>query len=107
MERKYEYLRASSSLCLGITLQSMNINIDKKVWKSKDFYTSCIVLATKQVPLIELERSENNIVTFVFDDPKQLVSKIIQDHWNRKHKTISLDLIEAIKQLKTRIHSDI
>jgi len=74
------------------------------VWKSKDFYLSSIVLASKQVPLLELDRSENNIVTFVFSDPKKLASKIIEDHWARKHKSISLDLIEAIKQLKTRIH---
>jgi len=82
----------------------MNINKDKNVWKSRDFYTSSIVLASKQVSLIDLERSENNIVTFVFSDPKQIVSKIIENHWNRKNKVISLDLIEAIKQLKTRIH---
>lgn len=76
-------------------------------YKTKDFYISCVLLASRKVNLTRLEKPDNDIVTFVFKDPKQLALGIIEDHWNRKHKAISLDLIEAIKQLKTRIHSGI
>ena len=76
-------------------------------YRTKDFYLSCILLASKLVSLTKLDRSENDFVTFVFNDPKGVVPGIIQSHWDRKHKAISLDLVEAIKQLKTRLHSGV
>jgi len=78
-----------------------------KQYKSHDFYTSCVILASKKLKLIGLERNKNNLVTFVFDDPLLLASQIIQKHWNRENKIPSRDLIEAINELKTRIYSGI
>jgi len=78
-----------------------------KEYKSVDFYTSCVILASKKLILKRLEKNSGKIVTFVFDDPNNLAEKIINKHWNRANKVISLDLIEAINQLKTRIYSGV
>lgn len=78
-----------------------------KEYKSVDFYTSCVILASKKLTLKKLEKNLGKIVTFIFDDPKSLAQDIIQDHWNRKLKIPTRDLIEAINELRTRIHSGV
>jgi hypothetical protein len=76
-------------------------------YKSKDFYISCILLASKKLVLKRLEKKSDKIVTFIFEDPNNLANEIIKSHWGRENRVISLDLIEAINQLKTRIHNGI
>lgn len=77
-----------------------------KLFTTKDFYLSACLLASG-LPLKQLQRREEKIVVFVFDDPKNIAKKIIQDHWSRKLIIPTRDLIEAINELKTRIYSGI
>jgi hypothetical protein len=76
-------------------------------YSTKDFYLATILLCSKKVILLRLDQARDGFVTFVFDDPHKLAKELISNHWNRKNKVISLDLIEAINQLKTRIHNGI
>lgn len=78
----------------------------KLEFKNNDFYSSACCLAAG-LTLKRLDRGNGAFVTFVFDDPDQLAEEIIQKHWNRKLKMPTRDLVEAINELKTRIHSGI
>lgn len=73
---------------------------------TQDFYLSCVLKAAG-LQLQNLIRNSNGKVTFVSANPNQIAETTIQKHWNKELKVISLDLVEAINQLKTRIHSGV
>jgi hypothetical protein len=73
---------------------------------TQDFYISC-VLKSAGLQLQNIIRNNTGKATFVFGNPSQIAESTIQKHWNRELQVISLDLVEAINQLKTRIHSGI
>ncbi len=75
-------------------------------FSTQDFYISC-VLKSAGLQLQNLIRNSNGKVTFVFGNPNQIAEITIQKHSNKELKVISLDLVEAINQLKTRIHSGV
>lgn len=74
---------------------------------TKDFYIASILLASKKINLLRLDRTTEKLVTFVFDNSGDSIDEIIRNHWSRKNRVISLDLIEAISQLKTRIYTGV
>lgn len=78
----------------------------KKIFTTKDFYISACLLASG-LKLIELLRKEDKLVVFLFEDEEDKAKEIIRNHWNRTHKIPTRDLIEAINELKTRIHNGI
>jgi hypothetical protein len=78
----------------------------KSTFSTKDFYISAVLLASG-FPLMKLDRSKNNFITFVFEDLNNKAEIVIKNHWNRKHKIPSRNLIEAINELKTRIYSGV
>lgn len=72
---------------------------------SKDFYTSSVLLASGE-KLIRLEKKENSkSIVFVFETAKRIAEKTILAHWDKTLRLPTRDLIEAINELKTRIHS--
>lgn len=75
-----------------------------QLYKSHDFYLSAVCLAAG-LNLMRLERDSGKFVVFVFSDPENNASQIISDHWSRKFKIPSRNVIEAINELKTRLHS--
>ena len=75
-------------------------------WKSKDFYLSCVVRASG-VSLLSLETGNHDFAVFVFDISPEKAEKIISLHWSRKLKIPTRDLVEAINELKTRLHSGV
>ena len=76
-----------------------------KQFRTQDFYTSS-VLKSAGLHLINISRSSNGKVIFIFDNPKH-AEEVIRKHWNKELNVNSLDLIEAINQLKTRIYSGV
>ncbi len=84
-------------------MENKNINCR---FSSQDFYLVC-VLKSAGLQLQNLIRNSNGKVTFVFNNPDQIAERTIQKHWNKELKITSLDLVEAINQLKTRIHSGV
>jgi hypothetical protein len=78
---------------------------NEEVIRLQDFYSAAVVLASKKLPLIRVEKASHKTCVFVFGDSNGKANLIIQNHWNRVNKVISRDLIEAIKELKTRIHT--
>ena len=74
------------------------------LYKSQDFYLTAICIGAG-LNLVRLERNSGKFITFVLDDPENKASGIISKHWNRECKIPSIDIIEAINQLKTRLHS--
>jgi len=84
----------------------MQLKNDMNQFSTQDFYLSC-VLKSAGLQLQNLIRNSNGKVTFVFGNPNQIAETTIQKHWNKELKIISLDLVEAINQLKTRIHSGV
>ncbi|MFA6016800.1 MAG: DUF5659 domain-containing protein [Patescibacteria group bacterium] len=77
-----------------------------KPFSTQDFYISCVLKAAG-LQLQNLIHNSNGKVTFVFGNPNQIAETTIQKHWNKELRVISLDLVEAINQLKTRIHSGV
>jgi len=84
----------------------MKLKNNMNQFSTQDFYLSC-VLKSAGLQLQNLIRNSNGKVTFVFANPNQIAEATIQKHWNKELKIISLDLVEAISQLKTRIHSGV
>ncbi|OGK43431.1 hypothetical protein A2956_02485 [Candidatus Roizmanbacteria bacterium RIFCSPLOWO2_01_FULL_37_57] len=80
---------------------------EKNVYETQDFYISCVLLASGKLPLVALKRQSAKFVTFIFSDPESLAPQIIKAHWDRTNKIPSRNLIEAINELKTRIHNGV
>jgi hypothetical protein len=74
-------------------------------YQTKDFYTSCCLLASG-LQLLKLNRSNNKFVTFIFSDPNNAAEQIISDHWQKKLILPTRDVISAISELKTRLYSN-
>jgi hypothetical protein len=74
------------------------------IWKSKDFYLSCIIRASG-FDLIGLEKGKGDFCVFVFGLPQEKAEQIISLHWSRQLKLPTRDLVEAINELRTRLKS--
>ena len=72
--------------------------------KLKDFYQA-VVLLTMGFPLIRLENSKYKFVTFVFDDPNYTAEEILGQYWDGRIKVNAKELINNIRELKTRLHT--
>lgn len=83
-----------------------NSNEHLQQFLTQDFYIACVLKAFG-IQLQQIVRNVSGKATFVFGNPNQIAENTIQKHWNRELTVISLDLVEAINQLKTRIHSGI
>lgn len=77
----------------------------KQEYKTKDFYLSACLLAYG-IPLLKLESIGNNIYYFVFGTSEKSAEQIIQSYWDRSLKLPVRNFVEAINELKTRIHSE-
>ena len=79
-------------------------NINK--YKSKDFYLSAVCMSAG-CHLESLDRRNGDFVEFIFKDSPDKCIPIIARHWAGTLKVSSKKLVEAISQLKTRIHSNV
>lgn len=79
---------------------------DSTEFKSNDFYLCACVLASG-LGLKRIEKGQGKFMVFVFDDPLFQAEQIISDHWSRKLLIPTRSLIEAIHELKTRLHSGV
>lgn len=86
-------------------MENLNNNVTNQ-FLTQDFYISCVLKSTG-LQLQNIIRNSNGKATFVFGNPNQIAESTIQKHWDKKLKIISLDFVEAINQLKTRIHSGV
>ena len=77
---------------------------DKRVYKTRDFYLG-VSLAAYGISLKSLECINNNIFYFVFDTSEENAEKIISSYWDRSLKLPARNFVEAINELKTRIHT--
>lgn len=76
-------------------------------YQTQDFYIATVLICSRLLTLKKLEKVTGNHVTFIFHDPACKAEEVIKNHWDRKNKVISKDLIEAINMLKTRIYTGI
>lgn len=75
----------------------------ENIYKTNDFYiTSCLIASG--VKLITLEKNSDRFLTFVLDISPISAQSLISDYWNRNLILPCKDVIEAINQLKTRLH---
>jgi len=86
-------------------MEDINSTANKQFFTC-DFYISC-VLKSAGLQLQTIIRDSNGKATFVFGNPNEIAETTIKKHWNRELQVISLDLVEAINQIKTRIHSGV
>ena len=77
---------------------------NKMEFISKDFYICSVILASG-VNLLRLKKETERFVFFIFDISPSNAEKIIQRHWSRELVLPTRNLIEAINELKTRIHA--
>lgn len=75
----------------------------KYEYKLKDFYTAS-VLRSLSIPLVRVDKTYS-ICTFVLDIASEEARALIDNYWNKNLKVDARTLIEAINELKTRIHA--
>jgi len=73
-------------------------------FRSKDFYLSACILASG-ITLLRLEQGSPNVYFFVFNITHNQANEIIGRHWDRNLSLPTRNIIEAIGELKTRIHN--
>lgn len=74
------------------------------VYKTKDFYLSACLLAYG-ISIQKLEPTVNSAYLFVFETSIENAEKIIKLYWDRSLKLPIRDFVDAINELKTRIHT--
>jgi hypothetical protein len=72
-------------------------------FQSKDFYLSAVCMAVG-CKLVGLDRSPGDFVEFVFQESPETCHEIISAHWADELQVSSKKLVEAINELKTRLH---
>lgn len=75
----------------------------KNEYKTKDFYLSATLLAFG-IPLQKLETISSGIYFFVFGTSVESAEQIICSYWDRSLELPVRNFVEAINELKTRIH---
>lgn len=75
-------------------------------FKSNDFYTSAVCIASG-AKLVNTQKSSGNFVNFILNITPEKAQEIIFQHWNRDLKLPTRDVVEAINELKTRLHSGV
>lgn len=79
---------------------------NERLYKSKDFYTCCCLLAAG-FTLKAIEPTSAKFATFVFDDPEQKAEELIKKHWSGGLYLPTKDFVAAINELKTRLNSGV
>lgn len=82
----------------------MKCNMDH--FSSRDFYLISICIAAG-CKLIDIKRSSSNYSEFILQEPSPICEEIIKKHWDKSLKLSTRDVVEAINQLKTRLHSGV
>ena len=72
-------------------------------YKLKDFYVSTVLRALG-IPLTQVDKSQSFCI-FTFDITSEKAKKLIDQYWNKELQVDARTLIEAINELKTRIHA--
>ena len=72
-------------------------------YKTKDFYLASALLA-HGTPLQKLENITGSIFNFVFGISEKNAEEVLQSYWDRSLKLPVRNFVEAINELKTRIH---
>ena len=86
--------------------EKKNVNIsqvDENHYRTKDFYSAAVLLASGE-SLLTLEKTTHNFVIFIFNTPVTIAVKTLSSHWGRTLRIPTRDIIEAINELKTRMH---
>jgi hypothetical protein len=76
---------------------------DVNQYKTKDFYLGAALLAFG-IPLQKLESIGIGIYLFVFGTSEESAEQIIKSYWDRSLELPARDFVDAINELKTRIH---
>ena len=74
------------------------------IFPTKDFY-SAVILRTTGHQINNVEKHRSGISIFVFRDPEKTAERTLISFWNRELQVEPRSFIEAINELKTRIHS--
>ena len=80
-----------------------NVNL---TWKSSDFYL-CAICIANGAALISVEKDSGKFATFILNISPIEAKKIVSRHWARELIIPTRNLIEAINELKTRLHSGV
>ena len=75
-------------------------------YTSKDFYLSACIRASG-ANLIRLEPLDYKTYLFHFDIPTSQANYLIEQHWNGKLVLPTKAVIDAINELKTRLHQGV
>lgn len=80
----------------------------QRIFKSKDFYICCCLLASKFIlRAIEPTPTSAKFATFVFEDPEEKAEELIRKHWSGDLCLPTKDFVAAINELKTRLNSGV
>jgi len=78
----------------------------QRIFKSKDFYICCCLLASKYI-LKAIEPTSGKFANFIFEDPEQKAEELIRKHWSGELMLPTKDFVAAINELKTRLNSGV
>jgi len=72
--------------------------------KMKDYYLSAAIIASG-TPLLRVEKIDSKTSLFVLEISPEEADQIIKQHWNRQLVLPTRDFLDAIHELKTRLHA--
>jgi len=75
-----------------------------KEFRTRDFAQAVVAHAAGK-KLLKLERGENKFLTFIFDDPEYEIEDLIENHFSGFLKLPTKNVLNSVRELKTRIHS--
>ena len=79
------------------------MNISSTVFRTSDLYYAAF-LKTAGFSLLELKKSDNKQMYFIFEDASGLIRKTQTDYINGEAKVSAKDLIDNIRALKTMLN---
>jgi hypothetical protein len=73
-------------------------------YETRDFFLSACILASG-TEILEVRRQEDKSCIFVFNISPESAKEIIRKHWNNELLLTTRSFVEAIHELKSRIHT--
>lgn len=80
----------------------MNIQ-NENSYITTDFYLATCIIASGYI-LLSINRSDSSKLEFVLSATHEQAAELIQQHWSKELIIPTKNLIEAIKELKTRMY---
>jgi hypothetical protein len=74
------------------------------MYTTTDFYSACILRACR-IQLTDIIKMSSKTVEFVFRENEKECNRVLKSHWDGELILPTKDVVGAISELKTRLHT--